>query len=73
MDYLEASPDPGHPLKGLVAAVLSGAAIAFATALGKKELRLMNPLAAVVPCYLALGFALANPAGETQYCWWKIP
>ena len=73
VDYLEASPDPDHPLKGRVAIVASGAAIAYATALRKNEVRLMNPLPTVVPHYLALGFALANPTETTQYCWWKIP
>jgi hypothetical protein len=72
VDYLEASPNPDHPLKGRVAVVAAGAAIAYATTLGKNEVRLMNPLPAVVPHYLALGFALANPTDATQYCCWKI-
>ena len=47
MDYLEASPTP-HPLKGRIVPIAAGAAIAYATALGKKELRLVDPLPEVV-------------------------
>ncbi len=72
VDYLEGSPAPDHPLRGRVTVIVSGAAVAYATALGRGEVRLVNPLPAVVPHYVALGFTLANPKGEAPYCWWKI-
>lgn len=72
VDYLEGSPDPAHPLKGSVAVIVFGAAVAFAIALGRREIRLVNPLPAVVPHYEAMGFTLASPKGGTPYCWWKV-
>jgi hypothetical protein len=71
VDYLEGSPDPAHPLKGSVAVIVSGAATAYATALGKDEIRLMNPIPAVVPHYQGLGFTVANLTDGTPYCSWK--
>jgi hypothetical protein len=71
VDYLEGSPDPAHPLKGIVTVIVSGAATAYATALGKDEIRLMNPLPAVVPHYQSLGFKVANLPDGTPYCSWK--
>ena len=72
VDYLEGSPMPDHPLRGKVAIIVSGAAVAYATALGKREVRLMDPIPAVVPHYVDLGFTLASPKGGAPYCWWKI-
>jgi hypothetical protein len=72
VDYLEGSPVPDHPLRGRVAVIVFGAAVAYATALGRAEVCLINPLPAVVPRYEALGFKLASPKGETPYCWWKV-
>jgi hypothetical protein len=72
VEYLEGSPEPDHPLKGRVTVIVSGAAVAYATALGKPQLRLIDPLEAMVPRYKALGFELATPKGESPYCWWSI-
>jgi hypothetical protein len=72
VDFLEGSPDPTHPLKGSIAVVVSGAAVAYATAMDREEVRLIDPISAVVPRYEALGFTLASPKGQTPYCWWKI-
>src|ERR1700692_4365281 len=41
VDYLEGSPVPNHPLRGSVAVLVSGAVIAYATALGREEVRLV--------------------------------
>jgi hypothetical protein len=71
VDYLEGSPDPAHPLKGSVTVIVAGAATAYATALGKDEIRLMNPLPAVVPHYQGLGFTVANLPDGTPCCSWK--
>lgn len=72
VDYLEGAPAADHPLKGYVAMIVAGAAVAYATASGKGEVRLVDPIPAVVSHYVALGFALATPKGMTPYCWWKV-
>lgn len=72
VDYLEGAPTPSHPLKGHVAMIVIGAAVAYATALGRGEVRLVDPIPAVVPCYEALGFALARPKRMAPYCWRKV-
>lgn len=71
-DFIEGSPDPSRPLKGSVAVVVSGAAVAYAAAMGTEEVRLNDPMPALVPRYEDLGFTLASPKGQTPYCWWKI-
>ena len=72
VDYLEGAPAPDHPLRGSVTIIVFGAVVAYATALGKAEIRLMDPIPAVVSHYVGLGFTLANPKGGTPYCWWKV-
>ena len=72
VDDLEGAPVADHPLKGHVFAVVSGAVVAYAKALGKSEVRLDNPLKAVVPLYENYGFTLAEPPSEAPYCWWKV-
>jgi hypothetical protein len=52
VDFIEGSPDPAQPLKGSVAIVVSGAAVAYATAMGREEVRLNEPFPALVPCVL---------------------
>lgn len=69
IDYLEGSPEPTHALKGRVTTLVAAAATIYAIALGKSQLRLMNPLPDMVARYQALGFALAAPKGESPYCW----
>jgi hypothetical protein len=72
VDFIEGSPDPTQPLKGSIAVVVSGAAVACATATGREEVRLNEPFPALIPRYQALGFELATPKKQTPYCWWKI-
>jgi len=72
VDYLEGSPVPDHPLRGSVTVIVLGAVVAYAAALGRAEVRLVNPLPAVLPHYEALGFTLASPKGEAPYCRWKV-
>ena len=69
VDFLEGSPDPEHPLKGHVTIIVSGAAVAYATAIDRQEVRLIDPIPAVVPHYEDLGFTLASPKGAAPYCW----
>ncbi len=61
---------PDHPLQGKVTAVVLTALQAYAIALGKKELRLVDPLPDVIPFYCspALGFQLVTPGREAPYC-----
>jgi hypothetical protein len=73
VDYLEGSPVPNHPLRGSVAVLVSGAVIAYATAIGREEIRLVDPIPEVVPYYETLGFSLATPKGQTPYCARKVP
>lgn len=73
VDYLEGSPDPRHPLKRSVTVIVSGAAVAYAAALGKAEVRLMNPLPAVVPFYERSGFPLVIPGSGGPYCRVEVP
>jgi hypothetical protein len=74
LHYLEGNPAPGHPLRRKVAAVVVTALNAYATALGKHELRLVDPLPALIPFYCSpdMGFELVTPHGEAPYCRWSI-
>lgn len=72
VEYLEGCPAPHHPLKGSVAVIVIGAAMVYATALGKPQLRLIHPLPDMVPRYRMLGFELAAPKGEAPYCWRRV-
>ena len=68
--FMEGSPDPGHPLRRKVATVVITALRAYAIALGKGELRLVDPLPEVIPFYCspAMGFELVRPRMEAPYC-----
>jgi hypothetical protein len=72
VDYLEGSPAPHHPLKGSTATIVTAAARTYAQALGKGEIRLVDPIQEVVPHYEALGFTLVRRKNETPYCRWMI-
>jgi hypothetical protein len=67
-DYIEGSPVPAHPLRGSVLSAVLTALTAYAVALGRPEIRLIDPLPALVPRYKALGFMLATPRGQSRYC-----
>lgn len=68
IEYLEGSPVAGHPLKGQVIPAALTALRAYAAVLGKREMRLLEPLAPLVPAYEARGFSLVEPRGERPYC-----
>jgi hypothetical protein len=72
-DYLEGSPLPAHPLKGFVLPAMLTALAAYAVARQRAHIRLVDPVAELVPRYEALGFALAQPRGEPRYCWKVVP
>ncbi|PPQ28859.1 hypothetical protein CCS01_23040 [Rhodopila globiformis] len=63
---LEDNPAPDYPLRRKVAAVVVTALDVYATALGKHDLRLVDPLPALIPFYCSpdMGFELVTPHGE---------
>ncbi len=72
IEYLEGSPVVGHPLKGQVIPAALTALLGYTTVLGRSEMRLMEPLAPLVPVYEARGLLLVEPRGERPYCVRKI-
>jgi hypothetical protein len=70
LHYLEGNPDPGQPLRHKVAAVVFTTLEAYAMALGKHELRLVDPIPALIPFYCSpgVGFELVRPHSEAPYC-----
>jgi hypothetical protein len=73
LDYIEGSPAPAHPLRGMVIPAVLTALTAYAVALGRAEIRLIDPFPALVPRYENLGFMLATPKREARYWWKEIP
>ncbi len=73
IEYLEGSPVVGHPLKGQVIPAALTALLAYATVLGRGEMRLVEPLALLVPVYEARGFLLVEQRGERPYCVRRVP
>jgi hypothetical protein len=70
LHYIERNPDPESPLRGKVTRTVIDALGAYGVVLGKTEMRLVDPLPALVPFYCspAFGFRLVTPAGEVPYC-----
>ncbi len=68
--YVEGNTDPAHPLRRKLVSATLAALRAYAIALGKAELRLVDPLPALIPVYCspALGFELVTPRKEAPYC-----
>ena len=73
IEYLEGSPSAEHPLKKQVIPAALTALLAYATVLGRGEMRLVEPFAPLVPAYEARGFLLVEPRGERPYCVRRIP
>lgn len=63
----EGSPDPTHPLKGSILALVLEAADAYARVLGATRLRLHWPALELIPTYQRLGFELVTER-SVQYC-----
>lgn len=72
-DFFEGSPLPEHPLKGFIIPALLTVLLVYAKALQREQIRLIEPLPAMVPRYEALGFVLVNPKREAPYCWKAVP
>jgi hypothetical protein len=70
LHYIETNPDPANPLRRRMMIVVLAALRRYATVLGKTELRLVDPLPALVPFYCSpvLGFQLVTSGKETPYC-----
>jgi len=71
--YMEASPEPEHPLAGLIAALVIAAAERYGEALGASRLRLMDPLPGLMGYYRKLGFTIALLPGRRVYFEKRIP
>ena len=67
IQYLEANPDPGHPLKGFIAELALACAEADGAALGASRIRLTDPLPGVLRLYQGLGFSIARKSGTPLY------
>jgi hypothetical protein len=65
VDYVEASPDRGHPLKGWIAQYTFEAAGVLADGYFSKYIRFQRPLEDVKPIYRALGMTFVPPRGDT--------
>jgi hypothetical protein len=57
-----------NPLKGLIVPIAVECADAYAYILGKRTLKVRNPLDGVLPTYEALGFELVRPRKVAPYC-----
>jgi len=57
-------------MRGDFASIVVAALGSYGVVLGKTEMRLIDPLPALVPfyCLPTLGFRLVAPAGEVPYC-----
>jgi hypothetical protein len=68
--YLEGNPDPGNPLHFKVTNVVVAALRAYASAIGKTELRMVDPLPEAIRfyCSAVIGFELVTPRGGSPYC-----
>ncbi|HET7233738.1 MAG TPA: hypothetical protein VFJ16_27255 [Longimicrobium sp.] len=71
--YMEGNPDPAHPLKGSVAALLVTTAEIYGRELGASSIRMVDALPGVIPVYLALGFAVVETRNGVIYCEKEIP
>jgi hypothetical protein len=70
LHYIERDPDPTNALRRKFAGVVVTALASYGVVLGKTEMRLVNPLPALIPfyCSAAVGFVLVTPAHGGAYC-----
>jgi hypothetical protein len=64
---IEANPDPGHPLRGLVVPLALFVSVRYGRALRAERLRLIDPVPDLLPRYLKLGFTIAGRNGHRLY------
>lgn len=65
--YVEAHPDPLHPLRRRVLRIVFNAAEEYGRLLGAKRLRLMDPLPELAPRYRSMGFGIEGQCGRFVY------
>ena len=69
LNYIEASPDAAHPLRGQVLGVVITALERYCIAIGAQTMRLVEPLPVLVPIYCdRYGFRLVELRGQVPYC-----
>ncbi len=68
VNFLEGCPGQ-HPLRGFIVGIVIATAEAYAVAIGKGAVRLIDPLPDLVPLYAKYGYSLASPRRESPYCW----
>ncbi len=73
LEYLEANPDPSHPLKGRILDLTLAAADNYAMATGCRRIRLVEPEADLIPRYEAAGFRLVRPRAGQPYLESEVP
>ena len=66
LNFAEANPDPGHPLKGMVIPIALTVAEAYRLQLGAPELRLYDCDPALILRYQSFGFELAPDLGGSH-------
>ena len=59
LHYMESAPDPAHPLRGFVTALMFEAARNYGLTMGVDKLMLREPLPGVIERYQRFGFTLA--------------
>lgn len=64
--FLERSPDPSY-LKGYIAEIATDAAEAYAFVIGRRRVKLKNPVPGALPVYQTLGFTLAETYRRNTY------
>jgi len=67
LHYMESAPDPAHPLRGFVTAMMFEAARNYGLAMGVDKLLLREPLPGVMQRYHRFGFTLASGTRQPVY------
>lgn len=62
-----------NPLKGFILGLAVATAETYARALGTEYLRLVNPVAGMLPTYLRMGLTHVNPKNAAPYCERRLP
>lgn len=73
LSFIEADPDPDHPLRRRVALIVTSTAVGLAAVVGARRVRLVDPLPGVWDLYEGLGFALAFDVQFGLYFERRIP
>lgn len=66
--FMEGNPSSAHPLKGHVLPILLEGLALYGEALGCSYIRLIQPVAELIPRYEQAGFSLATDKSHRLYC-----